>query len=89
MAEELKAKFGVTATLVKLSGGIFEVYRDDELIFSKRRLGRFPNNNEVIDLITALETGTPLEQAQSEVSKSTSSGGGILQRFLQMLKISG
>jgi selT/selW/selH-like putative selenoprotein len=85
LAEELKAKFGVTATLVKLSGGIFEVYRNDELIFSKRSLGRFPNNNEVIDLITALENGTPLEQAQSETSKSTS-GGGLLQRFLQMLK---
>ena len=88
MAEELKAKFGVTATLVKLSGGIFEVYRDDELIFSKRRLGRFPNPNEVTDLIAALEKGTPLEQAQSEISQSTS-GGGLLQRFLQMLKTSG
>ena len=88
MAEELKAKFGVTATLVKLSGGIFEVYRDDELIFSKRRLGRFPNTNEITDLIAALEKGTPLEQAQSEISQSTS-GGGLLQRFLQMLKTSG
>ena len=34
-------------TILPRSGGIFEVYLDDEKIFSKKALGRFPNDGEV------------------------------------------
>jgi selT/selW/selH-like putative selenoprotein len=33
--------------LVKSSGGAFEVFRDGELLFSKKRLGRFPTEAEI------------------------------------------
>lgn len=33
--------------LVKGSGGVFEVTVDNELIFSKKRTGRFPEPGEV------------------------------------------
>jgi selenoprotein W-related protein len=33
--------------LIKGSGGVFEVRRGDELIFSKRQLGRFPEPGEI------------------------------------------
>jgi selenoprotein W-related protein len=38
-------------TLVRSSGGVFEVRRDGELIFSKKRLGRFPEPGEIPDLL--------------------------------------
>jgi selenoprotein W-related protein len=53
LAEELKSKLGVDAELVKKSGGIFEVYNDGKLVFSKVQLGRFPQPGEVIKLLQA------------------------------------
>jgi len=37
--------------LVKKAGGVFEVFLNDELVFSKVELDRFPNEGEVISLI--------------------------------------
>ena len=34
-------------TLVPSSGGVFEVNLGDRTIFSKKKLGRFPEENEV------------------------------------------
>jgi selenoprotein W-related protein len=33
--------------LVESSGGVFEVSRDGKLLFSKKKLGRFPTDGEV------------------------------------------
>jgi predicted Rdx family selenoprotein len=41
---------GTKAELLRSSGGVFDVFRDGERIFSKKALGRFPNDEqEVID----------------------------------------
>lgn len=37
--------------IVPSSGGVFEVSLDDKLVFSKKELGRFPNEGEVEDII--------------------------------------
>jgi selenoprotein W-related protein len=37
--------------LVRLSGGVFEIKIDDELVFSKQALGRFPTDEEIDNLI--------------------------------------
>lgn len=37
--------------IVPSSGGVFEVSLDDKLVFSKKELGRFPNEDEVEDII--------------------------------------
>ena len=47
MAAALKKRFGIDSTLIKKSGGIFEVSWGDEVLFSKKMLGRFPNAGEV------------------------------------------
>lgn len=39
-------------TLVTGSKGVFEVKANDELIFSKKEQGRFPESGEVVDLFT-------------------------------------
>ena len=37
-----KSKFGLSPTLIRSHGGVFEVTVGDDLVFSKKKLGRFP-----------------------------------------------
>lgn len=43
----MKEQFDLDAELVDGGGGVFEVALDGRLVFSKKELGRFPNNGEV------------------------------------------
>lgn len=36
-------------TLIPSSGGVFEVVVNDNLVFSKKELGRFPENLEIFE----------------------------------------
>ncbi len=54
MAAALKKKFGVEVEFIESGGGVFEVTADGQLIFSKRKLGRFPEEKEVLDQIEAM-----------------------------------
>lgn len=49
--DSLVAEFGAEVELVKSSGGVFEVTADDELVFSKKSLGRFPEPGELRSLL--------------------------------------
>jgi selenoprotein W-related protein len=51
LAAELKQQLGVTATLTPGSGGVFDVTVDGTVIFSKKSLGRFPEEGEVIGIM--------------------------------------
>ena len=55
LRESIQSKFGVNAELIKGTGGVFEVSLNNSLIFSKKELGRFPNENEIEDLIEGYE----------------------------------
>ena len=44
------AKIG-EVTLIPASGGVFELTYNGELLFSKKALGRFPNEGEVLELL--------------------------------------
>ena len=48
MAAEIKKQKGLDVTLVKGSGGVFDVFRDEELLFSKHETGRFPEAPEIV-----------------------------------------
>lgn len=37
--------------MIPSGGGVFEVIKNNQLIFSKKKLDRFPNDGEIIDLI--------------------------------------
>lgn len=39
-------------TLITGSKGIFEVKANDEIIYSKKELGRFPESGELVDRLT-------------------------------------
>jgi selenoprotein W-related protein len=44
-------ELGVQSELIRSGGGVFEIEYGGDLIFSKRNLGRFPNDGEVAKLI--------------------------------------
>ena len=42
---------GSEVTLIEGSGGAFEITRDDELVFSKKSINRFPEDSEVENML--------------------------------------
>ena len=58
LRESLERQFGIKAELVKGMGGVFEVSVNDNLLFSKKELGRLPDENEIEDLIEGIESVT-------------------------------
>jgi selenoprotein W-related protein len=51
LAAEIKQALGVDATLIKGSGGQFEVVADGNVVFSKKALGRYPEPGEILKLL--------------------------------------
>jgi len=51
VAKALKKEYGVEADIQVGDTGSFDVYVNDELIFSRFEEGRFPTNEELIELI--------------------------------------
>jgi selT/selW/selH-like putative selenoprotein len=48
LADELRKAFGVEAVLVEGTHGIFDVFVDERLVFSKHQEQRFPDPGEVV-----------------------------------------
>jgi selenoprotein W-related protein len=51
LRSSLNTKFGILAEMRPSSGGVFEVTLNGSLIFSKKQLGRFPNDGEIVTFI--------------------------------------
>jgi len=52
LAEQLRSRYDdIEVELIKSSGGVFEIHREGELIFSKLQIGRFPENAEIFDVL--------------------------------------
>jgi len=49
----LKKVLSVESELIAGSGGVFEITVDGKKLFSKKALGRFPEDGEVLELIRA------------------------------------
>ena len=55
LEHELKNEFSnIDINLISSSGGVFEVMLDENLIFSKKSLKRFPNDGEIFKLINGI-----------------------------------
>ena len=57
MLAETKLAAGVSADLIPESAGIFEVKKDGVVIFSKYKLGCFPEEGEIVELLTEVQSG--------------------------------
>ena len=44
---EIEKEFGITPDLIEGSSGIYDVVVDGDMIFSKDRVGRFPEDGEI------------------------------------------
>ncbi|MBT3178437.1 MAG: hypothetical protein HOK24_15055 [Desulfobacula sp.] len=51
MADTLKKEFGIISELIVGSNGVYEVIMDGKTIFSKNQAKRFPDDDEIINLI--------------------------------------
>jgi len=52
LATLILKKYGNNITSVKLipsSGGVFEVFKEQQLVFSKKNENRFPEEDEIIE----------------------------------------
>ena len=47
----METEFGKTVKLIEGKDGVFEVVVDGDLVFSKRQIGRFPDDGEVAGII--------------------------------------
>lgn len=47
MAEQIDSQLGLKSELVKGHGGVFEVSVGEQILFSKKQLGRFPEPGEI------------------------------------------
>ena len=58
LASSILKKYGTSVSALKLipsSGGVFEIYYDKNLIFSKKDEGRFPEESEVLNTLDNLD----------------------------------
>ena len=51
LRDSLNVELGVLAEMRPSSGGVFEVTVNGDVIFSKKRLDRFPKDNEINELV--------------------------------------
>ena len=78
MAAELTRETGVSATLHQSSGGVFEVEVDGDLLFSKIKLGRFPEPGEIPGLIQG-KSGTSADPGGRKADEEFQ---GKLRKFI-------
>ena len=86
MAAELEERLAEETELVKSSGGIFEVEDRGELIFSKRELKRFPEGEEIFEIIQMVDSGEPLDKARKKARESISEPISFGQWLQSLLK---
>jgi selenoprotein W-related protein len=55
----MEKQLGIKPQLVKGTGGVFEVTVDGELVFSKKKTGRFPDPGEITGKLQAKAVGSP------------------------------
>jgi len=55
LAAEIKTNFGFDTELIAGAGGIFDVQAEDEIVFSKQAVNRFPEAAEVIESLKRVQ----------------------------------
>ena len=58
LRDKLFNLFGIESELIESGRGVFEVRLNNNLIFSKKQLGRFPEEGEIENFIQGIEEVT-------------------------------
>jgi len=51
LAAAISDRLGVNAELIKGKNGVFDVVVDGDIVFSKHKAGRFPQNDEILGML--------------------------------------
>ena len=51
LADNIKEKFGTSPELIAGSNGVYDIIVDGKTIFSKHKTNRFPDNNEILEML--------------------------------------
>ncbi|THB79646.1 MAG: SelT/SelW/SelH family protein [Desulfobulbaceae bacterium] len=51
MGAEIRSQFDADVELIAGGGGVFEITLNGRLLYSKKKLGRFPEAGEVVNLL--------------------------------------
>lgn len=86
MAAELEGKLGLSSELIQGSGGIFEVEYQGQNVFSKKMVNRFPEDSEVPMIITLLNQGVDLKEAQAQASQGIPHGPSFAEWLAKFFK---
>jgi len=70
LAAQLEEALAESSQLVQSSGGVFEVEDRGTLVFSKRQLGRFPADDEVLSILRAVDAGVSLDEAKRQAAEN-------------------
>ncbi len=54
LADTIHEALGVTPTLIPGSNGIYDITANGQSLYSKDKTGRFPENQEILDLLKRL-----------------------------------
>jgi selenoprotein W-related protein len=57
LAAAIDKEFQIQPKLIESGGGVFEVTVDGKLIFSKKELGRFPEDEEILSKLREPKKG--------------------------------
>ena len=82
----MESAFGESSELIQSSGGVFEIERNGQLLFSKKALSRFPEEGEVESIIKLVDSGKSLEEAQQEAGKNAKKPPSFAEWFGKFLR---
>jgi selenoprotein W-related protein len=51
LAAEIEQQFAIQVELIPSSGGVFEIVVNEDLIYSKKKTGKFPSEQEILDIL--------------------------------------
>jgi selT/selW/selH-like putative selenoprotein len=83
LAAHLESVFSEETTLIQSSGGVFEVEDRGQLIFSKQKEHRFPEENEISSIVQSTEQGQGLQEAQIAASVNIPKPPTFFEWFLK------
>jgi hypothetical protein len=81
LAADIEQDLRESSELIQSSGGVFEIEDKGVLVFSKKSLGRFPEEGEILGLIHAVNSGMSLEEAQKIAAEHAHKSVSFLDWF--------
>ncbi len=86
MAAELEVQLGLNSELIQGSGGIFEVEYQGQNVFSKKAFNRFPEDGEVVAIVTLMGQGMSLKEAQDKAAEGIAQGPSFMEWLSKFFK---